>query len=119
MTLDEHLKAQANAYLRSVLDETGENISHAARIAGRNRTEFYRLLCKYEVRLGRQSRWPGSRPKGRRSMRARTARTANKKRHRAILGRDKLVEVIADHIRRKGGTPLTWYAPFRSEATKG
>jgi len=33
-------------YLARVLKITGGNVTHAARLSGRNRTEFYRLLAR-------------------------------------------------------------------------
>ena len=39
-------------YLVSVLRITEGNVANAARIAGRNRTEFYKLLNQYELEPG-------------------------------------------------------------------
>lgn len=36
-------------YLRKVLHITKGNVTHAARLAGRNRTEFYKLLARHEL----------------------------------------------------------------------
>uniref|UniRef100_A0A483FSQ6 Two-component system response regulator GlrR n=13 Tax=Klebsiella pneumoniae TaxID=573 RepID=A0A483FSQ6_KLEPN len=36
-------------YLRKLLQITKGNVTHAARIAGRNRTEFYKLLSRHEL----------------------------------------------------------------------
>ncbi|SFN64598.1 two-component system response regulator GlrR [Xenorhabdus japonica] len=36
-------------YLRKLLQITKGNVTHAARIAGRNRTEFYKLLARHEL----------------------------------------------------------------------
>ena len=36
-------------YLRKLLQITKGNVSHAARMAGRNRTEFYKLLSRHEL----------------------------------------------------------------------
>ncbi|RXZ06453.1 two-component system response regulator GlrR [Klebsiella pneumoniae] len=36
-------------YLRKLLQITKGNVTHAARMAGRNRTEFYKLLSRYEL----------------------------------------------------------------------
>ncbi|MEQ0006206.1 two-component system response regulator GlrR [Klebsiella sp. GG_Kp146] len=36
-------------YLRKLLQITRGNVTHAARMAGRNRTEFYKLLSRHEI----------------------------------------------------------------------
>ncbi len=36
-------------YLRKLLQMTRGNVTHAARLAGRNRTEFYKLLSRHEL----------------------------------------------------------------------
>ncbi len=36
-------------YLRKLLQITKGNVTHAARMAGRNRTEFYKLLSRHEL----------------------------------------------------------------------
>ena len=36
-------------YLRKILQITKGNVTHAARMAGRNRTEFYKLLARHEL----------------------------------------------------------------------
>lgn len=36
-------------YLRKILQMTKGNVTHAARLAGRNRTEFYKLLSRHEL----------------------------------------------------------------------
>ena len=36
-------------YLRKLLQITKRNVTHAARMAGRNRTEFYKLLSRHEL----------------------------------------------------------------------
>ncbi|ARU94934.1 two-component system response regulator GlrR [Tatumella citrea] len=36
-------------YLRKLLQMTQGNVTHAARLAGRNRTEFYKLLSRHEL----------------------------------------------------------------------
>lgn len=36
-------------YLRKLLQITKGNVTHAARMAGRNRTEFYKLLSRHEI----------------------------------------------------------------------
>jgi two-component system response regulator GlrR len=35
-----------------LLDTTGGNVTHAARIARRNRTEFYKLLARHSIDPG-------------------------------------------------------------------
>lgn len=49
MTLSEHLATEAKDYLNKVLVHTFGNVSAAAKIAGRNRTEFYRLLQRHKI----------------------------------------------------------------------
>lgn len=44
----------AREYLARVLSMTGGNVTRAAKIAGRNRTEMYRLLHRYGVELRRE-----------------------------------------------------------------
>ena len=46
-SLDEARRLFERRYLVSVLRLTGGNVSNAAKIAGRNRTEFYKLLSKH------------------------------------------------------------------------
>jgi two-component system response regulator GlrR len=36
-------------YLRRLLRVTGGNVTHAAKLAERNRTEFYKLLQKHHI----------------------------------------------------------------------
>ena len=38
-------------YLRKLLHITKGNVTQAAKIAGRNRTEFYKLLARHELDL--------------------------------------------------------------------
>ena len=47
--LDDAKKNFEREYLISVLRITGGQVSHAARLAGRNRTDFYKLLNKHEL----------------------------------------------------------------------
>jgi two-component system response regulator GlrR len=47
--LDEARKAFEREYLVRILKITGGNVSKAARLAGRNRTEFYRLLERHAL----------------------------------------------------------------------
>jgi DNA-binding NtrC family response regulator len=49
-TLDQARTAFTRAYLRRVLELAGGNISQAARLAGRNRTDLYKLLHRYGIR---------------------------------------------------------------------
>ena len=39
-------------YLARILKITAGNVTHAARLAGRNRTEFYRLLDRHALAPG-------------------------------------------------------------------
>jgi two-component system, NtrC family, response regulator GlrR len=48
-TLEEAMKAYERRCLLAVLCITQGNVSNAARIAGRNRTEFYKLLSRHEL----------------------------------------------------------------------
>ena len=50
--LDEALKAFERDYLVRILKITGGNVTRAARLAGRNRTEFYRLLERHSLEPG-------------------------------------------------------------------
>jgi len=47
--LDEARRAFERDYLVRILKITGGNVTHAARLAGRNRTEFYRLLERHAL----------------------------------------------------------------------
>jgi two-component system response regulator GlrR len=47
--LDEARRAFERDYLVRILKITGGNVSKAARLAGRNRTEFYRLLERHSL----------------------------------------------------------------------
>ena len=46
---DEARKAFEYDYLVSLLNSTAGNVSQAARVAQRNRTEFYKLLARHEL----------------------------------------------------------------------
>ena len=48
-SLDEARRAFERDYLVSLLQATGGNVSQAARLAQRNRTEFYKLLQRHEL----------------------------------------------------------------------
>jgi two-component system, NtrC family, response regulator GlrR len=50
--LDEARKAFERDYLVRILKITGGNVTQAARLAGRNRTEFYRLLERHSLEPG-------------------------------------------------------------------
>lgn len=58
ITLKEARQEFERNYLVGVLKVTAGNVANAARIAGRNRTEFYKLLSQYNIDPGefRQSR---------------------------------------------------------------
>jgi two-component system response regulator GlrR len=51
-TLDEARLAFERRYLTGVLRATNGNVTNAARLAGRNRTEFYKLLHRHELDPG-------------------------------------------------------------------
>ena len=46
-TLDEARATFERRYIASLLSATDGNVTQAARIAGRNRTEFYNLLARH------------------------------------------------------------------------
>ena len=50
--LDEARRAFERDYLVRILKITGGNVTQAARLAGRNRTEFYRLLERHALEPG-------------------------------------------------------------------
>jgi two-component system response regulator GlrR len=47
--LDEARRAFERDYLTRILKITAGNVTQAARLAGRNRTEFYRLLDRHAL----------------------------------------------------------------------
>jgi two-component system response regulator GlrR len=47
---DRHVRAFEHAYLRQVLEASGNNVTAAASLAGIDRIYFYRLLWKYGLR---------------------------------------------------------------------
>ena len=49
-SFDEARAEFARSYLRQVLELAGGNISQAARLAGRNRTDLYKLLHRYGIK---------------------------------------------------------------------
>jgi len=51
-SLDQARRAFERDYLVRVLRMTRGNVTNAARIAGRNRTEFYRLLDRHSLSPG-------------------------------------------------------------------
>jgi two-component system, NtrC family, response regulator GlrR len=50
--LDQARRAFERNYLVHILRMTQGNVTHAARLAGRNRTEFYRLLERHSLSPG-------------------------------------------------------------------
>lgn len=50
--LDEARRAFEYEYLVQLLEATGGNVTHAARVAHRNRTEFYKLLARHNLDPG-------------------------------------------------------------------
>ena len=50
--LDEARRAFEYDYLVQLLDLTGGKVTHAARVAQRNRTEFYKLLARHNIDPG-------------------------------------------------------------------
>ena len=50
--LDQARRAFERDYLVRILGMTQGNVTHAARLAGRNRTEFYRLLERHSLTPG-------------------------------------------------------------------
>lgn len=59
LTFRQHMQQCAREYLAHLLWRTGGNISRAAHLAGRNRTDMYKILKRYDVKLPnrRQPRW--------------------------------------------------------------
>ena len=51
-SLDEARRAFERDYLAGILRMTQGNVTHAARLARRNRTEFYRLLDRHSLSPG-------------------------------------------------------------------
>lgn len=51
--LTEAKRAFEHDYLTRLLRVTSGNVSHAARLAGRNRTDFYKLLSRHRIQTGR------------------------------------------------------------------
>ncbi len=49
LPLDEARRAFERSYLVRILEITGGSVTRAARLAGRNRTEFYRLLSRHDL----------------------------------------------------------------------
>ena len=49
MTFDEYMREQAQAYLKATLEECGGNRTQAARVAGRGRNDFQKILKRYEI----------------------------------------------------------------------
>jgi two-component system response regulator GlrR len=59
-TLDDARKGFERDYLVRILKITAGNVTQAARLAGRNRTEFYRLLDRHALEPGMFKRTAGS-----------------------------------------------------------
>lgn len=55
-TYRDHMRAAAKEYLDSVVKRANGNISLAAKIAGVNRTDFYKKLDRYECEYERKPR---------------------------------------------------------------
>ena len=53
LPLDQERRAFERDYLVKILKITSGNVTRAARLAGRNRTEFYRLLDRHALEPGR------------------------------------------------------------------
>lgn len=49
MALDKVLRAATRQYLHRLLLSTAGQVTEAAKIAGRNRTEFYRLMDRHHI----------------------------------------------------------------------
>ena len=49
LTFDQARLQFARGYLRQLMELASGNITRAARLAGRNRTDFYKLLSRYGV----------------------------------------------------------------------
>lgn len=49
MALDEVLRAATRRYLHQLLLSTAGQVTEAAKIARRNRTEFYRLMGRHQI----------------------------------------------------------------------
>ena len=47
--LDDARRAFEHDYLVNLLETTGGNVTRAARVAKRNRTEFYKLLARHSL----------------------------------------------------------------------
>ncbi len=58
-SFDEARAEFTRSYLRQVLTLTGGNISRAARLAGRNRTDLYKLLHRHGMSPGEFKRHAG------------------------------------------------------------
>jgi two-component system response regulator GlrR len=48
-SFDEALDEFTRSYLSQILQITGGNVSQAARLAKRNRTDFYKLLSRHQL----------------------------------------------------------------------
>jgi two-component system, NtrC family, response regulator GlrR len=56
VTYDDHMKQSAREYLAHVLAMASGNVTRAARIAGRSRQHFHKLLTQYGIREPRDHR---------------------------------------------------------------
>lgn len=54
MTLKDHLAEAARVYLALLLSETNGDVTKAAKIAGVDRTQMYRLFRKYGLAMKRR-----------------------------------------------------------------
>ena len=52
LPLDEARRIFERRYLADVLRATGGHVSRAAKVAGRNRTDFYKLLSRHQLDAG-------------------------------------------------------------------
>lgn len=62
MTFDEHMRVHAQAYLTAVLEATDFSVTQAAKIAGRNRQDFYKLAARWGVTGFKQKEGAWDRP---------------------------------------------------------
>ena len=61
-TFDEHMTEESREYLQTLLREAGGNVSRAARLAGRHRTSFHKLLKRYGITRAAQHQGNWDRP---------------------------------------------------------
>lgn len=53
MTFDEAMSRAAQDYLFRTVEACNGNVKNAAREAGRNRTDFYKLLARFRIQIQR------------------------------------------------------------------